>query len=307
MKHFLLSFLATLVVFPALSNYKLVKDVNTLADGDRVLVVNTSANKVLSTTQNNNNRGVADVTITDEEIAEVGDGQIITLVANPSTEGQFAFQVGDDSYLYASSSSANQLRTTSTVTYASVEIAGDTGNATVKFQGSYTRNVLQYNSSSKIFACYTSASQQPVQIFKEDGGGNSDLIETSLAFDQDSYTLTLGQDINLNEIFSPNFKATPEDADFGPISFVSSNEAVAVGIDEGFNPGFKIVGAGQTTIKVVFNGDETYKACSAQCTLTVIDPDAVKTFERVKSADDIQLAVSMLSCHQIGLLFLLFP
>lgn len=289
MKHFLLSFLATLVVFPALSNYKLVKDVNTLADGDRVLVVNTENGKVLSTTQNNNNRGAVNVTITNEEIAEVGDGQIITLVANTSTKGQFAFQVGDGSYLYASSSSANQLRTTSTVTYASVEIAGDTGNATVKFQGSYTRNVLQYNSSSTIFACYASASQKAVQLYKEEGGGTSDLIETSLAFDQDSYTLTLGQDINLNEIFSPNFKATPEDAAFGPISFVSSNEAVAVGIDEGFNTGFKIVGAGQTTIKVVFNGDETYRACSAQCTLTVIDPDAIKTFERVKSADDIQL------------------
>lgn len=281
MRKFLLSFLATLVVFPALADYELVTDVSKLADGDKIIVVNTQSKKALSINQKTNNRDATDITIDNGSIASISDQvQIITLVANTEENGQFAFQVGDNAYLYAASSSYNYLRTQSEKTYASVDIASS-GDATVKFQGSYTHNTLRYNTSSAIFACYTSG-QQPVQIYKNI---EDNRIKTSIAFNKENYTLTLGDDTPIGYEFSPVLIMTPSDQNWGPINFMSSNEAVAKVEDDHFI----IKGSGTTTLTASFEGDENFAPCSNTCTLKVIDPNAVKRFELVTSTADINI------------------
>lgn len=281
MRKFLLSFLATLVVFPALADYKLVTDVSKLADGDKIIVVNTQSKKALSITQDSNNRPATDITIDNGSIASISDQvQIITLVANTEENGQFAFQVGDNAYLYAASSTKNYLRTQSEKTYASVDIASS-GDATVIFQGSYTHNTLRYNTSSAIFACYTSG-QQPVQIYKNI---EDNRIKTSIAFNQEEYTLTLGVDRNIGDPFDPVLIMTPSDQNWGPINFMSSNEAVAKVEDDHFI----IKGSGTTTLTASFEGDENFAPCEDTCNLTIIDPDVKKRFELVTGVDELSV------------------
>lgn len=151
--------------------YVLVTDVNDLGDSAECLIVNASANKALSTTQNNNNRGAAEVTISNNEITNIStDVQVITIAKDGTKNDNTVYylKVGDDGYLYAASSSANQLKTQKTNNdngRATISITS-TGTAEILFQGSYTRNKLQYNSGSTLFACY-SGDQQAVQIYKK--------------------------------------------------------------------------------------------------------------------------------------------
>lgn len=69
--------------------------------------------------------------------------------------------------MYAASSSSNYLRTSDTLDDNgswSISITTD-GIATMKSNGTNTRNWIRYNTSSKLFACY-STSQTDVSIYK---------------------------------------------------------------------------------------------------------------------------------------------
>ena len=66
---------------------------------------------------------------------------------------------------------------------AKASISISSGNATITFQGDNSRNVVQYNSSSKLFSCYASASQYAVQIYKKVKYANS--ITTTTAYTVD--------------------------------------------------------------------------------------------------------------------------
>ncbi len=149
--------------------YTLVTSVDDLADGDNVIIVNTDAEKAMSTTQNTNNRAATAVTFDEDGNAIVPsstDIQVFTLEGN--SNGWY-FYTGSG-YLYASSSTANQLRTEAEKddngnAKASLEIDNE-GDATIKFQGTNSRNLLKYNSGNDIFACYVSG-QSPVQIYSK--------------------------------------------------------------------------------------------------------------------------------------------
>ena len=153
--------------------YTLVTDASTLAVGDKVIIVAKDHTAAMSTAQNENNRGEVAVSKKDNTISYVDEPQILTLEAG-KTSGTFAFNTGSG-YLYAASSSKNWLRTETTLSANSswsITIAAVDGTATIKAQGSYTRNVMQYNQASALFACYSSASQKALSIYKgvEDGG-----------------------------------------------------------------------------------------------------------------------------------------
>ena len=147
--------------------WTLVTDVNELVAGDQIVIVAKNANYAMSTTQNSNNRAQAAVTKTGNIITFGSDVQVLTLYAGKSS-GTFAFNTGSG-YLYAASSSNNYLRTEATLSENSswkIEITS-AGVATIKAQGSNTRNWLRYNSSNNppIFACYSSG-QTDVCIYK---------------------------------------------------------------------------------------------------------------------------------------------
>ena len=147
--------------------WQLVTDVNDLEVGNRVVIAAKDYNYAISTTQNNNNRGQAAITKNGNTISEPSDDvQILTLEAG-KTSGSLAFNTGSG-YLYAASSSNNYLKTESNLSNNSswtISIAAN-GTATLKAQGTNTRNVMQYNQSSSIFACYSSASQKALVIYK---------------------------------------------------------------------------------------------------------------------------------------------
>ena len=91
------------------------------------------------------------------------DAQIVVLEEGASA-GTYALNV-DGSYLAAASSSSNYLKTVATLDEnSSWEITISNDLATITAQGSYTRNILQYNTSSPRFSCYK-GTQEAVNIY----------------------------------------------------------------------------------------------------------------------------------------------
>ena len=158
----------------AINRWQKVTATSELSVGDSIILLHeyTTAT-AMSTTQADNNRGqVASITLNTSgtpyyiENADLPTTvQQITLSAG-TTGSCMSLNVGD-AYLYAASSTSNYLRTQTTQNAnsdASITITG--GDASIIFQGNSTHNILQYNASSSIFSCYSSASQQTVQIYK---------------------------------------------------------------------------------------------------------------------------------------------
>ena len=145
----------------------LVTDASDLVAGDQIVVAASEANVALSINQKSNNRGQVDVTKNGNSLVINDDVQVITLETGTKT-GTYAFNVGNG-YLYAASSSSNHLKTETTLSNNSswaITIT-DEGVASVVAQGENTRNVMQYNETSSLFACYSSASQKPIALYKK--------------------------------------------------------------------------------------------------------------------------------------------
>ena len=147
--------------------FKLVKNVANLAAGDQVIIANKAATSAISTTQQGNNRKGAAITpdASGDIVNPSAAVQILTVAAGAST-GTFAFSPEAGMYLYAVKGN-NYLRTKDALEADgsfTVAIAED-GEATVtcKFEGE--DRILMHNSSSDLFACYTSG-QKPVAIYK---------------------------------------------------------------------------------------------------------------------------------------------
>ena len=154
------------------TTYTLVTDVKDLAVGDKIVLTN-RAHEYAMGAQKANNRGVNSWNVkfsADFNSVSIDNDtvEVITL-AKGTKEGTFAFQVADG-YLYAASSSSNNLKTQDKIDdNASATIAFYDDEAAIVFQGENTRNQLKYNSSSHIFSCYSSG-QQLVCIYKLGGG-----------------------------------------------------------------------------------------------------------------------------------------
>ena len=146
--------------------WTLVTDAGELAAGDKVVIVAKDYDYAMSTTQNSNNRGQAAVSKSGNSLTFTSSVQEFTLEEG-AIDGSFAFNAGDAGYICAASSGSNYLRTkTSKDANASWKIEISNGNTTITAQGSYTRKVMQYNQSSSLFACYSSASQKAICIYK---------------------------------------------------------------------------------------------------------------------------------------------
>ena len=152
---------------PAASNFVLVTNASALAAGDKVIIVAKDSNYAMSTTQNDKNRGQIGI-VKDGDVIAVEENstvQILTLEAG-TADGTFAFNTGSG-YLYAASGSANQLKTKDTLDgKGSWNISITEGVASVVAADTSVRGTMQYNSSNSLFACYSSASQAAVSIYK---------------------------------------------------------------------------------------------------------------------------------------------
>ena len=152
----------------------LVTSASQLAVNDRVVITAKDYEKAMSTEQKNNNRAVVDITKNaDNTITWSGKTvQILTLQAG-TVSGTYAFYTGSG-YLYAASSSANHLKTGTLNANASWNITvSAAGAATIKSAGSFTRNVMRYN-TSLLIACYLPNNQQKdLSIYKAVSSGTT--------------------------------------------------------------------------------------------------------------------------------------
>ena len=147
-------------------SYTLLTNLADLKVGDKVVIAAKDYNYAMSTNQADNNRGQAAITKSGDTITFGTDVQILTVEAG-KVSGTFAFNTGKG-YLYAASSSKNYLKTEATLSNNSswkVTFEND-GTLGVKAQGTNTRNVMQYNQSSSLFACYGTASQKAIVIYR---------------------------------------------------------------------------------------------------------------------------------------------
>lgn len=121
--------------------------------------------------------------------------------------------------------------------------------------GSVTDRLLQYNTNSPRFACYT-GSQKNLTLYKLDEGKQA----VTVAFNE----VNGDKEVFFTESFTYNSAATatPE----RPITYSSSNQEVATISAEGI---VTVVGPGTTIIKATTEGDDSYEEGAAQYTLTV--------------------------------------
>lgn len=147
------------------SVWELCTSVEELSVGDNIVLVVQSTEYALGTTQNTSNRSAAKVTKDSHTVTLSDDVQIITLEEGV-LENTFALNVGTG-YLYAASSTNNQLKTHDSIDEnSSWRITIDSSCvANVIAQGESSRNVLMYNLTSNLFSCYAST-QEPLMIYK---------------------------------------------------------------------------------------------------------------------------------------------
>ena len=124
-------------------------------------------------TQNNNNRPAVAININEEGKAEVESADVYEFVINgPDANGYYTiYDATTPGYLYAASSSSNYLRTRDFNTSGDSQWAitfGEENEAGIIAQGENTRNIMRYNKSSNLFACYASG-QQSIYLYVKDG------------------------------------------------------------------------------------------------------------------------------------------
>lgn len=151
--------------------YTLVTDANQMVSGKHYIIVGKNANTIKAMgDQNNNNRAAVDVTESNSIIAET-TGVCEFVICGPDANGYYSiYDEATAKYLYAVSSSNNYLKVHETNDAEGkwkIEI-DNTGIATVKAQGSNTRNWMRFNSASTLFSCYGSG-QDNIYLYVKDG------------------------------------------------------------------------------------------------------------------------------------------
>ncbi len=140
--------------------FTLVTDINDLAAGDKIIIVNSKedgAAKAMAGSRGNN-FGAVDVIVNNGQI-QTPDANIITLEA---ADDNWNLKTADG-YIYAASSTSNQMKLEDEVdangnANAAITIGEDI--TTIIFQGQNTRNEVRYNpnNGTPIFSCYASTS-----------------------------------------------------------------------------------------------------------------------------------------------------
>lgn len=121
----------------------------------------------------------------------------------------------------------------------------------------YTDRFLQYNSTSKWFACYT-GSQQNLTLYKLEVNDGKQDVKVTFNEVSGNKDLFFAEGLTYNSAAT----ATPEK----PITYSSSDQEVATISTEGL---VTVVGPGTTIIKATTEADDTYREGVAQYTLTV--------------------------------------
>ncbi|MBQ0114264.1 MAG: chitobiase/beta-hexosaminidase C-terminal domain-containing protein, partial [Bacteroidales bacterium] len=227
---------------PGGNDFTLVTSTSDLVAGREYIIINQEKAVAMSTTQNGNNRGQTAVELSsDKNTATINDdAQVFTLEG--SSSGWY-FNTGAG-YIYAASSSSNYLRTETTKDdNAKAAITFSDNTASIVFQGNYTRNVLQYNSSNSIFSCYSSASQKPVYLYYRNAGPAKTMTSIAISGTPTTTTYTVGEafstaGLSVIATYSDNSTETITDGiewEIDPTTFDTAGENVTVSVMAGYN------------------------------------------------------------------------
>lgn len=160
--------------------WTLVTDMSQLSVDSKIIIAAANANKALSTLQNPKNRASVDVVkSTDKDTLIVNRNvQIITLELG-AKERTWALRVGDMGYLYAASSSENQMKTQSQVDANASWIItlADNGIATMQAMGSNTHCFIKYNTGYQTFSCFEEDGANVVLYGKDLSSVSTAIIE----------------------------------------------------------------------------------------------------------------------------------
>ena len=143
-------------------SFTLVTDAALLTAGDSIVIAYENFAMGASA---GNYRYRTDITVNNGRITYFAEDVQKIVIENGVIEGTFAFNVGDG-YLAATSTSKNYVATAETLDANGswrITIGGE-ALAVIKAQGDKTHNILQYNTSSPRFSCYT-GTQKSVNIY----------------------------------------------------------------------------------------------------------------------------------------------
>ena len=157
---------------PSYVNYTLAKSVER---GKHYIIVGKSETGIYAMCeQKDNNRAALVIEANGEEgVKFMSDAGIHEFVIN-GFDGDYAiYDPSEEStgLLYAASGSSNYLRTTNRPddnARWTISIDAETGVASIKAQGSNSRNIMRYNSNNGIFSCYGSG-QKDVYLYVKEG------------------------------------------------------------------------------------------------------------------------------------------
>lgn len=149
------------------TTYSLVTSVDQLVAGKRYLITNASATRALGA-QNTNNR--AEVVISSSNNQIVNPEGVYELVLGGQSEAWTLYDPSENGYLFAASSNSNHLITQEdNDTNGEWLITIDQETTSITAQGTNTRNQLQYNTTNKLFSCYSAGSQDPISLYVKAG------------------------------------------------------------------------------------------------------------------------------------------
>lgn len=150
-------------------NYRLVTDVAQLKEESKIIIVGTNGSTYTFSTEGDSNFRAAAIKIVDNSVSLGNDMTYIEFtVGVVNGKYTFGYSVGGNTkYLYAASSSANQLKGKTEIDEnGQWTITINEGNTLIRAVDSSNRNVMQFNAANGgLFACYASASQNPVSIY----------------------------------------------------------------------------------------------------------------------------------------------
>lgn len=175
-----------IINFPLDEPYILCENAAWLTEGANIIFASSVAageQKAMSKLQKTNNRGAASVTIGSafnagkETVGIVSKDADVAVFTVGISNGHITFYTGDSrdaknnsvaGYLYAANSKDDQLKTQNNVddnAEWTVAVATN-GEATIKAQGTNSRNLMRYNpnNGNPMFSCYGSG-QEPVYIY----------------------------------------------------------------------------------------------------------------------------------------------
>lgn len=162
---------ATLVVTSTAGDtYALVSSVTDLDETSDFIIVSKDFGYAMSTEQRTANRGSTEITLNNNGATALASTDTQVFKLEKDENGGWYFNTGSG-YIYASSSSSNELKTQANKTdNAKASVTITDGVTSIVFQGDHTRNDIRFNNGNnpKIFSCYASTSTMAhVSLYKK--------------------------------------------------------------------------------------------------------------------------------------------